>query len=305
MSVTRRALLWLGALPGAQGLVQRTPLSRSAVRRFVAGDTVDTALGVIASLNRVRIGGILDELGEGVRDPTEADRAAADYASAFAAAHKKGVDTAIAVKLSQLGLLVDREGCERRIASLCDEAERLGIRLEIDMEQADVVDATLDVYRRLAAAHPPPRIAVQAYLRRTPEDLRSLAALRAPIRLVKGAYAESEEKALQDAGEISARYRELIDWLFDNHPDPAFGTHDGAMLGYGQAAARRRGLGRDSFEIQMLFGIRRDLQQELAEAGYRVRVYVPFGAAWYPYLVRRLAERPANLRFFARSLVRG
>jgi proline dehydrogenase len=305
MSVTRRALLWLGGRPGAQEIVQRTPLSRSLVRRFVAGDSLEAALSAIASLNHSQIGGILDELGEGVRDPEEAERASSDYAAALTAARELHVDTAVAVKLTQLGLLVDRQGCERRIASLCDESERLGMRLEIDMEQSDVVDATLEVYRRLVESRSPPRLAVQAYLRRTPEDLRWLAQLHAPIRLVKGAYSEPEDRALQSSEEISARYRELVDWLFDNHPDPALGTHDGAMIGYAQTAARRRGLGRRGFEVQMLYGVRRELQQELARAGYRVRTYVPYGSAWYPYLVRRLAERPANLRFFARSLLRG
>ena len=272
------------------------------VRRFVAGDSLDDALQVIGELNRSGIGGILDELGEGVHETAAADRAASDYAAALQAARQRGVDTAVTVKLTQLGLLVDMTACLGRLTSLCDQAETAGIRLEIDMEHSDVVDATLEVYRQLAASHPPPRLAVQAYLHRTPEDVRVLAELRAPIRLVKGAYAEPEETALQSQEELSARYRELVDWLFEHHPDPAFGTHDGAMLGYAQTAARRRGLGRRSFEIQMLYGVRRDLQQELARAGYRVKIYVPFGSAWYPYLVRRLAERPANLRFFARSL---
>ncbi len=257
---------------------------------------------MIARENRSGIGGILDELGEGVHETAMAERAAADYAAALQASRQQAVDTTVAVKLTQLGLLIDQEGCLSRIASLCDQAEGAGMRLEIDMEHSDVVDATLQVYRRLAASHAPPRLAVQAYLHRTPGDLRSLAELGTPIRLVKGAYSEPEDRALQSQEELSARYRELTDWLFDHHPDPAFGTHDGAMIGYAQTAARRRGLGRQSFEVQMLYGVRRDLQQELARAGYRVRVYVPFGSAWYPYLLRRLAERPANLRFFLRSL---
>jgi proline dehydrogenase len=275
------------------------------VRRFVAGDGLDDALRVIGQLNRAGMGGILDELGEGVYQTAEAERAASDYAAALQAARQRGLDTTVTAKLTQLGLLVDKTDCLARITALCEQAERAGIRLEIDMEQSDVVDATLDIYRKLAASHAPPRLAVQAYLRRTPEDLRTLAQLGAPIRLVKGAYAEPEGRALQSQAELSARYRELIDWLFEHHPDPAFGTHDGAMLGYAQTAARRRGLGRRSFEIQMLYGVRRDLQQDLARAGYRVKIYVPFGSAWYPYLVRRLAERPANLRFLVRSLTGG
>lgn len=304
MSATRRALLWLGERPRAQHLVQQVPLSRRFVRRFVAGDRLESALGVIAELNAAGVGGVLDELGEGVRDIDQAEHAAADYAAALDAVKARGLDTTVAVKLTQLGLLVDAAGCRSRLDTLCGKAERLGTRLEIDMEQSAVVGATLDVYRSLAASHPPPRLAVQAYLHRTPADLRSLAAVAAPIRLVKGAYAEPPEVALQTPEAISARYRELMEWLFDHHPDPAFGTHDGAMVGHAQTIARRRGLGKRSFEVQMLYGVRRDMQLELARAGYRVRVYVPFGSAWYGYLVRRLAERPANLRFFARSLLR-
>ena len=305
MSMTRRALLWLAGRPGVQGTVRWAPLTRSVVRRFVAGDSLEAGLSAIATLNLLGIGGILDELGESVRESAEAERAMSDYDAALETAHERGIDTRVTVKLSQLGLLVDREGCQHRIASLCEQAERVGLRLEIDMERSDVVEATLDVYRRLVASHPPPRLAVQAYLHRTPQDLLSLAELKAPIRLVKGAYAEPPDRALQRPDEISTRYRQLIDWLFDHHPDPALGTHDGAMIGYGQTAARRRGLDRRSFEVQMLYGVRGELQQELAQAGYRVRTYVPYGSAWYPYLVRRLAERPANLRFFIRSLFRG
>lgn len=305
VSATRRALLWLGGQPRAQRLVQRTPVSRAVVRRFVAGESVSDALDVIGGLNAAGVGGVLDELGEGVRDLTQADAACADYSAAMDAVQARGSDTTVTVKLSQLGLLVDSAGCLRRINSLRDKAGRLGIGLEIDMEQSDVVDTSLDVYRQVAAADPTPRLAVQAYLHRTPEDLRGLEPLSPRIRLVKGAYAEPPEAALQEPDEISARYRELTEWLFDHTPDPAFGTHDGAMLGHAQGAARRRRLDRRSFEVQMLYGVRRDLQLELARAGYRVRVYVPFGSAWYPYLVRRLAERPANLRFFARSLLSG
>jgi proline dehydrogenase len=305
VGATRRALLWLGELPGAQGLVQGLPVSRHLVRRFVAGDTVADALDVIEDLNGAGVGGVLDELGEGVRELDQAERASRDYDTALDAVSRRGTDTTVAIKLTQLGLLVDPDGCVRRIVALCEKAARLGIHLEIDMEQSDVVDQTLQVYRQVAASYRPPRLAVQAYLHRTPDDLRTLAPLKAPIRLVKGAYAEPEDQALQEPAEISARYRELMEWLFDNHPDPALGTHDGAMLGHAQLAARRRGLDRRSFEVQMLYGVRRELQLELARSGHRVRVYVPFGSAWYPYLVRRLAERPANLRFFARSLVQG
>jgi len=173
------------------------------------------------------------------------------------------------------------------------------------MEQSDLVDATLELFREAAAAHPATRLAIQVCLRRTVSDLESLASLRPRVRLVKGAYAEPITMALRSKKEITAQYQYLTDWLFVHGSLPAFGTHDSTCIEYAQKAAARAGVGKRDFEIQMLYGIRRDLQQALAADGYRVAVYIPFGSTWYPYLMRRMAERPANLRFFLRSLVGG
>jgi proline dehydrogenase len=170
------------------------------------------------------------------------------------------------------------------------------------MEQSEYVVDTIDVYRGLHADFPDLRLAMQAYLRRTPVDLETMATLKPKVRLVKGAYAEPETVAFQKRREIDAQYRFLTDWLFERGTDPGIATHDHRLIDHAKAAATRCHGNRTGFEIQMLYGIRRDLQDQLALDGYRVRVYVPFGSAWYPYLMRRLAERPANLYFFMRAM---
>jgi proline dehydrogenase len=207
------------------------------------------------------------------------------------------------VKLTQLGLAFDKGACIDHLRRLAAEAEAIGAAVEIDMEQSEHVTATLDVYRLLQADFPSLRLAIQAYLRRTPVDLESIATLKPKIRLVKGAYAEPESLALQKKDEIDQQYRFLTEWLFDKGSDPAIASHDEKLIQHAQEAAAKRGLGPESFEVQMLYGIRRDYQERLASEGYRVRTYVPFGSAWYPYLMRRMAERPANMRFFVRALL--
>jgi proline dehydrogenase len=199
--------------------------------------------------------------------------------------------------------LIDREACVANLATVLERGRNIGVGVEIDMEQSDVVGDTIEVYREAAAAHPDTRLAIQAYLRRTPEDLDSLAALQPRIRLIKGAYAEPIDRALRSKKEITAEYQHLSEWLLRHGTLPAFGTHDDACIDFAMKAANRLGLGRRDFEIQLLYGIRRDLQHDLADKGYRVGVYIPFGSAWYPYLMRRMAERPANLLFFLRAAV--
>jgi proline dehydrogenase len=286
-----------------QRLVTEGNLTRSVVKRFVAGDDLASAISVIEQLNDGRIGGILDLLGEGVTDPAGATAAADEYRASIKEIETKGIDTTVSVKLTQLGLAFDKAACIEHLRHLASEAEAIGATIEIDMEQSDYVTDTLSVYRVLQSDFPSIRLAIQAYLRRTPVDLEQIAGLKPKIRLVKGAYAEPEAIALQKKDEIDHQYRFLIDWLFDNGTDPGIASHDEKLIAHAQEAAASRGRSRDSFEIQMLYGIRRDYQERLAADGYRVRTYVPFGSAWYPYLMRRMAERPANMRFFLRALV--
>ena len=299
-----RTLLWVSEKPRIQRFVSESKLTRSVVQRFVAGDELEDAIRVIKDLNAKNIGGILDLLGEGVTDPEGAEAAAEEYLRSIKRIEATGIDTTVSVKLTQLGLAFDKGKCIDHLRVLAAEAQAIGTLVEIDMEQADYVTDTIEVYRVLRTDFPSLRLAIQAYLRRTPTDLESLKDIPPRIRLVKGAYSEAPEIAFQKTKEIDGQYRYLTDWLFAKGDDPGIATHDSALIHHAKQAAEQTGKPLDSFEIQMLYGIRRELQQNLAEQGYRVRVYVPFGSAWYPYLMRRMAERPANLRFFLRAVVR-
>ncbi|MDQ3619611.1 MAG: proline dehydrogenase family protein [Actinomycetota bacterium] len=284
-------------------LVTRSKLTRSVVDRFVAGYALDDAIDAIVDLNGKKVGGILDLLGEGVSDPEGAAAAADDYLVAIKRIQESGVDTTVSVKLTQLGLAFDKGACIDHLRRLAAEATAAGTTVEIDMEQSDYVSDTLDVYRLLNADHPELRIAMQAYLRRTPIDLEMMAGIKPKVRLVKGAYAEQENVAFRKRSEIDAQFAFLTDWLFRRGTMPAIASHDGKLLDHAKTTAARNNVGKDDFEIQMLYGVRSDLQDSLAAQGYKVRCYVPYGSAWYPYLTRRIAERPANVRFFLRALI--
>jgi proline dehydrogenase len=284
-------------------MVTEGRFTRGVVSRFIAGDDLESAITAIKDLNAKGIGGILDLLGEGVSTAEGASEAAREYLASIKRIEATGIDTTVTVKPTQLGLAFDKGACIDHLRLLAAEAQAIGVVVEIDMEQSDYVYDTIDVYQVLQRDFPELRLAMQAYLRRTPVDLEHMAALRPKIRLVKGAYAEPEELAFQKKDEIDSQYRFLTDWLFERGTDPAIASHDLRLIDHAKRAADATGAGHKGFEIQMLYGIRRDLQEKLARQGYRVRIYVPFGAAWYPYLMRRMAERPANLRFFLRAVI--
>lgn len=299
----RESWLWASEKPRIQRFVTEGKLTRSVVQRFVAGDRLTDAIEAIKQLNAKNIGGILDLLGEGVMDPAGAKAAFEEHLASIKEIETTGVDTTVSVKLTQLGLAFDQASCLDYIRTLATDAQAVGSSIEIDMEQSGYVSATLEVFKAVRREFPETRLAIQAYLRRTAVDLEDLASEMPPrIRLVKGAYSEPPEDAFQKRSEIDAQFKYLTDWLFSKGSDPAIASHDGALIEHAKKAASRAGGGVKSFEIQMLYGIRRDLQEQLAEQGHRVNVYVPFGSAWYPYLMRRIAERPANLRFFLRAM---
>ena len=303
--VLGRMLLWASEKPRVQRMVTEGDLTRNVVRRFVAGSELEDAIQVIKELNATGIGGILDLLGEGVTNPDEANAAAQEYLASIKRIEETGVDTTVSVKLTQLGLAFDKGECIDHLRRLAAEAAAIGTRIEVDIEQSSFVSDTLDVFRLLAADFPDLRLAIQAYLRRTPFDLETMAAARPKIRLVKGAYAEPPEVAYQHKKEVDRQYAFLTEWLFEKGSEPAIATHDSRLIDHATRTAERAGVSQRDFEIQMLYGVRRDYQEQLARDGYRLRVYVPFGSAWYPYLMRRMAERPANLRLFLRALARG
>jgi proline dehydrogenase len=302
-TMVNRVLFWATSNPRLQHQMTENPVARRVSHRFVAGERLDEALEVATQLNSEGIGAILDLLGEGVTDLAGATHAVEQYEEATDAIAERGLDATISIKLSQLGQTVDRSACVANLNEILDHAQSVGVRVEVDMEESGLVSDTLSLFHEAVAKHPETRLAIQAALRRTPLDLEAMASVKPRIRLVKGAYAEPLELAQQGKAEIKAQYKYLTDWLFRSGTDPAFGSHDSELIEYAKEAAIKAGKGPKDFEVQLLYGIRRDLQHELTAAGYRVRVYIPFGSAWYPYLTRRMAERPSNMFFFLRAVV--
>ncbi|HEY6057049.1 MAG TPA: proline dehydrogenase family protein, partial [Candidatus Limnocylindrales bacterium] len=288
---------WLGRL------ATRTSLSRPIVRRFVAGERLDEALGTLERLSASGMRTTVDVLGESVSSPELANRAADRYLETLGALARRGLDRNVSLKLSQMGLAISTDVCVANIERIVARAAELDAFVRIDMEDHTTVDATLDVWRAARALHPHVGIVLQAALRRSAADLDRLIAERAPIRLCKGAYKEPAAVAFPDKAEVDRNYAQLMERLIREGESPAIATHDERLVARAIEVATREGIPADRFEFQMLFGIRRDLQGRLVGDGYRVRVYVPYGSEWYPYFMRRLAERPANVAFILRSLL--
>ena len=284
-------------------VVSTNRFTRGLVSRFVAGTTLEEAIAVTRELNAHRIDVSLDLLGETVEHLEESELATDAYIEAVRAIAEHVPGATVSVKLSQLGIALDPQVCAGHLANLLKEAGKVGVLVEVDMEHSSVGPAELEAFRAALAEYPDTRVAIQAAMRRTPLDLESFTDVKPRIRLVKGAFLETQDKALLDKGEITAQYLYLTDYALQNLPDPAFGTHDDVCIDHVKSSAVRFGVDRESFEFQMLYGVRRDVQRKLADEGYRIRIYLPYGTDWYPYLMRRMAERPANLVFFLRSLI--
>ena len=301
----KRLLLIAANNKQLEELVSTNRRMRKLVGRFVAGTTLVEAIQVTKELNARRIDVSLDLLGETVEDLSESAAATEAYIEAVQAIARECPGATVSVKLSQLGVGLDPAVCTGHLKSLLDAAAEVGVLVEVDMEHSSVGPATLEAFREVLLQHPNTRVAMQAAIRRTPTDLASFTDIKPRIRLVKGAFLETGDQALQHHDEVTSQYLYLTDWALQNLPDPAFGTHDDTCIDRVKQTSARFGVDRTDFEFQMLYGVRRDLQQQLADQGYRIRIYVPYGTQWYPYLMRRMAERPANLLFFLRSLVSG
>jgi proline dehydrogenase len=300
-----RLLLYASENKKLEDLVSRMRVTRALVRRYVAGTTLDDAIAATVALKGQGIDVSLDLLGESVTDLAEAGRATKEYVEAIEAIPARVPGSTISVKPSQLGIVVDQEACADNLNTLLSTGAEHGVLVEVDMEHSSVGRATLETYRALLPKYPDSRVAIQAALRTTQADLESFTEHKPRIRLVKGAFKETLNVAVQDKEEVTFRYLELIEWALANLPDPAFGTHDDKCIDHVKATADRLGVDRRSFEFQMLYGVRRKLWTQLVQDGYRVRIYLPYGTHWYPYLMRRMAERPANLLLFVRSLIGG
>ncbi|HWD08674.1 MAG TPA: proline dehydrogenase family protein [Actinomycetota bacterium] len=301
-------LLKVAASDRVRGLVASSRLAKPVVDRFVAGDTLEDGLAAARELRTRGICAILDLLGEHVTDAAQADEATEAYLAALnATASEPALGAHVSVKLTQLGIdeSFDQAVARlRRIVSALPENGHPLARVAIDMESHAYTDRTIEAYKAVRPESERLVLCLQASLRRTEADVEALLGLTPSIRLCKGAYDEPGELAYGHA-ETAASYRRLLAVLLPASPYTAVATHDEACIREALRLAQRRRIPRDRFEFQMLYGVRRDLQATLLDEGYAVRVYVPFGAAWYPYLMRRLAERPANLRLFLEAVVRG
>lgn len=303
MSVFTRLVVATTHSKPVERLITGTRPGSALAHRFVAGDTLDQAIDVARELNRSDFAISLDLLGEEVHDVASAERACEEYLASMDRIHAEDLDANISVKLTQLGLAIDEELAAASIDVLAQRADAIGHTVTIDMEDSRYTEATVRLYELAQRKHGNLGIALQTCMRRTPDDLARLIPLEGHIRLCKGAYVEHEDVAFVHKSEVDQAFREELRLLMGSeHVKPAIATHDPTLIDL----TRRLAGDRDGyFEFQMLYGVSTVLQKELVETGYPVRVYLPFGSQWYPYLTRRLAERPANAWFFVKAALSG
>lgn len=321
----RTWLLWMSQSPRMRRWVTQSRVGRRVARRFVAGETLEEGMTVAEELARQGFRVTLAHLGEWVHTPEDAHRAAADIRILMEAIAQRELPAYVSVKLSHLGVHLDRDLARSLLRDLLEDARRLGLFVRIDMEESVLVEPTLQLQREMwAQGLTNVGVVIQAYLYRSEGDLRRLLEEQVPVRLVKGAYKEPPQVALTKKRDVDANFdrltRLLLEGLVRGHEDRAvvmgspdgrrpplvaLATHDENRLAYARECMQRLGLSAEGVEFQMLYGVRRDLQGRLLTHGHPVRIYVPFGQEWYPYFMRRLAERPANLWFFLRHLFRG
>lgn len=301
----RTLLIFLSQSRLCRTFVTNFPLAKKVARRYVAGETLEDALNVTRALTGQGLQVALDLLGENVSKAGAADEATQEYLRMLNRIQESGLSCYVSLKLTQLGL---DQGVEVAVANLniiLEAAAKIGIFVRIDMEGSPYTERTLEVFRQVRAHHENVGVVLQAYLHRTKEDVATVNRLGGRVRLCKGAYAEPASIAYQKRPDINNNMKELMYDLMRAGHHPAIASHDEEMIQETLRYVKEHGIGPDQFEFQMLYGIRRERQKELVAQGYQVRVYVPFGSDWYPYFMRRLAERPANLMFFLTALVRG
>jgi proline dehydrogenase len=302
----RQSLLWLSEQPRIFNFVRRNRLARKFASRFVAGETIDTAVAAAAELAGRGITSSLDLLGESVREEREAVGACDRYLEMLDHMAASGVEVNVSVKLTQMGLDIDEDLCAANLTRILEKAKTVGGFVRLDMEGSEYTQRTLDFFKarlfeRFGATC---GVVIQAMLRRSAGDVMELIALRARVRLCKGAYLEPPTLAFPDKADVDRNYVMLMERLLAEGHYPGIATHDEAILRHAVTFVQQNRLGADRFEFQMLYGVRRDLQDRLRRAGHRMRVYIPFGTQWYPYLMRRLAERPANIAFILGNVVK-
>jgi proline dehydrogenase len=284
--------------------METSSLARRLSTRFVAGETLDEALAVARKLNAEGITVTLDHLGESVSTLAEAAEARDVYLRTLDAIHRNAIQGNVSLKLTQFGLDLSGEQCLANVDRLVQRAAELDSFVRVDMESSDYTDRTLDLVHTLHARHGAVGVVIQSYLYRSQADVERLCGAKIRVRLCKGAYLEPASVAFARKSDVDTSYLELTRYLLQHGVYPAIATHDEAVIRQICRFVADRRIPLDSFEFQMLYGIRRDVQRRLVAGGYHVRLYVPFGKAWYPYYMRRLAERPANVFFMLRNLFR-
>jgi proline dehydrogenase len=301
----RRSLLYLSQQSWLRHWMENSALSRKLTSRFVAGRTLSEGICVLEKLSKERMFGTLDFLGENVTSLNEAAHSRDCYIAALKEIKDANLPATVSIKLTQFGLDFSEQGCLNNVVALVKRASEMNSRVEIDMESSEYTDRTLGVITQLRQQFPENvRAVIQAYLFRSEADIQMLSEAGIPVRLCKGAYREPPAVAFPHKSDVDRNYVRLMTLLLDRGTYPAIASHDENIIREALRHVREQKISPDRFEFQMLYGIRRDLQRQLVAQGFRLRLYVPYGDAWYPYFMRRLAERPANVLFLAKNVIR-
>ncbi len=305
--VTRSALIYLSQHEGLKDFATRFRPFQKLTTRFVAGETIEEAVAAIRKINAAGCSASFDHLNESVGSAAETEAEITEYLNILEQIDATGINSNVSIKLSQFGLEIDPELAYRNARVVVEDAARRGNFVRIDMEGSKVTQITIDIFKRLRGEFGlnDVGIVLQSYLYRTFEDARELLKLPARIRICKGAYSEPPEVAYPDKKDVDENYVRVMKLLLSSGVYHGIATHDPKMIDATIQFAQQEGIGKESFEFQMLYGVRRDLQTKLARDGYNMRVYVPYGKHWYPYFMRRLAERPANIWFVMKNLLKG
>jgi len=305
--ITRSALIWMSRHEGFKDFATRFQFFKKLTTRFVAGDTIDEVVPIIREINAENSTASFDHLNESVQSLAEADNEVAEYLNILAKIDEQRIRSNVSIKLTQFGLGIDPELAYRNARKVVEEAHRRGNFVRVDMEDSSVTQATIDIFKRLRAEFDLNTVGIvlQSYLYRTLADAEELVKLPARIRICKGAYNEPPEVAFPDKKDVDANYVKVMQLLLASGVYHGIATHDPKMIDATIDFATREGIGKEKYEFQMLYGVRRDLQKQLARDGFNMRVYVPYGKHWYPYFMRRLAERPANIWFVMKNLAKG
>lgn len=317
----RAIFIYLSKADWARNIITNWKFARTVASRFVAGDNLDSGIQAIKVLNQKGLDATLDHLGEDTTNPEEAIQSTLEIVKTLDVIKESGVCASVSIKLTQIGLHIDKDLCEKNLIQILEQAKKNKNFIRIDMEDSTCVDDTIALCRKMREQYGFMNcgLVIQAYLYRSEKDLKDLVKSGIPVRLCKGAYKESADIAYPKKADVDANYDKLAKLLIDGmvnsnldverkdcfHPPvPALGTHDPERIKFAKSYAAEVGLPKNGLEFQMLYGIRRDLQEATKKEGYPVRIYVPFGIEWYPYFMRRLAERPANVWFFISNFFR-